>query len=76
MASSTAESFDQDSNIAKNTDSGVSVNFLLFSGNLVEKAFEAAMAEVNDSRENEVTLLLLFWSLLCSHDCFLFAVFV
>ena len=56
MASSTAESFDHDSNIARNIDTGISVDFLLFGGSLVEKAFEEAMAEVavHASNDNEV----------------------
>lgn len=56
MASSTAESWDQDSNTAWNIDTGISVDFLLFGGNLVEKAFEEAMDEVavHARNDNEV----------------------
>lgn len=57
MASSPGQSLTQESNVAQDTDSGISVNLLLFGENLVEKAFEAAMEEVHTNNDNEVTFL-------------------
>lgn len=52
-----AESADADSNAAQNklTDAGIKVDFLVFAGDLVEKAIEAAMTEVPSSNDNQVT---------------------
>ena len=55
MASLTTESFDQDSNTAKNTDAGISVEVLLYGEHLVERALETAMAEVRSNSDDEVT---------------------
>ena len=57
MASSPRQSLAQQSNISRSTETGISVNLLLFGGNLVEKAFEAAMEEIQANSDNEVT----FW---------------
>ena len=56
MASSPEQSPAQESNISRNTEAGISVNLMLFGGNLVEKAFEAAMEEIQVNNDNEVTL--------------------
>lgn len=50
MASSLEQSLAQSS-----IDSGISVDLLLFCGNLVEKAFQAAMEEIHKVSDNEVT---------------------
>ena len=53
-----AESADADSNAKRNklTDAGIKlVDFLVFAGDLVEKALEAAMTEVPSSNDNQVT---------------------
>ena len=55
MASLTTESFDQDSNTAKNTDAGISVEVLLYGEHLVERVLETAMAEVRSNSDDEVT---------------------
>lgn len=57
MASSPGQSLVQESNISRSTEAGISVDLLLFGGNLVEKAFEAAMEEIHANSDNEVT----FW---------------
>jgi len=58
MASSPEQSLAQESNVSRRTEAGgISVNLLLFGGNLVEKAFEAAMEEIHANSDNEVT----FW---------------
>lgn len=58
MASSPEQSVAQESNISRRTETGgISINLLLFGGNLVEKAFEAAMEEIHANGDNEVT----FW---------------
>lgn len=56
MASSPGQSLAQESNISRSTEAGISVNLLLFGGNLVEQAFEAAMEEIQANNDNEVTL--------------------
>jgi len=56
MASSPGQSPAQESNISRSTEAGISVNLLLFGGNLVEKAFEAAMEEFQVNNDSEVTL--------------------
>ena len=56
MASSPRQSLAQESDISPNTEAGISVNLLLFGGNLVEKAFEAAMEEIEANNDNKVTL--------------------
>lgn len=56
MASSLEQSLAQESNVAQSSiDSGISVDLLLFGGNLVEKAFQAAMEEIHKVSDNEVT---------------------
>lgn len=57
MKTSMAESANVDSNAARNklTDAGIKVDFLVFAGDLVEKAIEAAMTEVPSSNDNQVT---------------------
>lgn len=57
METSMAESADADSNAARNklTDAGIKVDFLVFAGDLVEKAIEAAMTEVPSSNGNQVS---------------------
>ena len=56
MASLPVQSLTQESNAAHDTtESGISVNLLLFGENLVEKAFEAAMEEVHTNTDNKVT---------------------
>lgn len=58
MKTSMAESADADSNAKRNklTDAGIKlVDFLVFAGDLVEKALEAAMTEVPSSNDNQVT---------------------
>ena len=52
-----AESANADSNAKRNklTDAGIKVGFLVFAGDLVEKALEAAMTEVPSSNDNQVT---------------------
>ena len=58
MTSSPGQSLAQESNISRSTEAGgISVNLLLFGGNLVEKAFEAAMEEIHTNSDNEVA----FW---------------
>ena len=57
MARSTTESFDQDSNIAKNTDAAISIDVLLYGEKLVERALDTAMTEiqVHSNSDDEVT---------------------
>lgn len=57
MKTSMAESANADSNAKRNklTDAGIKVGFLVFAGDLVEKAIEAAMTEVPSSNDNQVT---------------------
>ena len=72
MASSPEQSLAQESDVLRNTDSGISVNLLLFGGNLVEKAFQEAMEEVHTNTDNEVTFLtydeivFILWYCICS----------
>lgn len=56
MASLPVQSLTQESNAAHDTtESGISLNLLLFGENLVEKAFEAAMEEVHTNTDKKVT---------------------
>ena len=57
MKTSMAESADADLNAERNklTDAGIKVDFLVFAGDLVDKAIEGAMSEVPSSNDNQVT---------------------